>query len=57
MPSVDPTTLLLQLAVLLSVAFLLGRLAERVGLPATTGELATGLVLGPSCWAPGARRW
>jgi Kef-type K+ transport system membrane component KefB len=48
MPSVDPTTLLLQLAVLLSVAFLLGRLAERVGLPATTGELATGLVLGPS---------
>jgi Kef-type K+ transport system membrane component KefB len=48
MPSIDPTTLLLQLGVLLSVAFLLGRLAERVGLPATTGELATGLVLGPS---------
>ena len=48
MPSIDPTTLLLQLGVLLSIAFLLGRLAERVGLPATTGELATGLVLGPS---------
>jgi Kef-type K+ transport system membrane component KefB len=47
-PNVDPTTLLLQLGVLLSVAFLLGRLAERIGLPATTGELATGLVLGPS---------
>jgi Kef-type K+ transport system membrane component KefB len=47
-PTIDPTTLLLQLGVLLSVAFLLGRLAERIGLPATTGELATGLVLGPS---------
>ena len=44
----DPSTLLLQLGVLLAVAFLLGRLAERIGLPATTGELATGLVLGPS---------
>ena len=48
MPSIDPTTLLLQLGVLLAVAFLLGRLAERIGLPATTGELATGLLLGPS---------
>ena len=48
MSNVDPTTLLLQLGVLLSVAFLLGRLAERIGLPATTGELATGLILGPS---------
>jgi Kef-type K+ transport system membrane component KefB len=47
-PNIDPTTLLLQLGVLLSVAFLLGRLTERIGLPATTGELATGLVLGPS---------
>src|SRR5215207_7782426 len=46
--NLDPTTLLLQLGILLAVAFLLGRLAERVGLPATTGELATGLVLGPS---------
>ena len=48
MSAVDPTTLLLQLGLLLSMAFLLGRLAQRVGLPATTGELATGLVLGPS---------
>ena len=48
MQSLDPTTLLLQLGVLLAVAFLLGRLAERIGLPATTGELAAGLVLGPS---------
>lgn len=48
MQSLDPTTLLLQLGILLAVAFLLGRLAERVGLPATTGELAAGLLLGPS---------
>lgn len=48
MQSVDPTTLLLQLGILLSVAYLLGRLAERVGLPSTTGELAAGLLLGPS---------
>jgi K+:H+ antiporter len=44
----DPVTLLLQLGSLLAVAFLLGRLAERLGLPATTGELAAGLLLGPS---------
>ena len=48
MPNLDPTTLLLQLGILLAVAFLLGRLAETIGLPATTGELAAGLVLGPS---------
>ena len=48
MQNLDPTTLLLQLGILLAVAFLLGRLAERIGLPATTGELAAGLVLGPS---------
>lgn len=48
MQSVDPTTLLLQLGVLLACAYLLGRLAERIGLPSTTGELAAGLVLGPS---------
>jgi Kef-type K+ transport system membrane component KefB len=46
--SLDPTTLLLQLGILLAVAFLLGRLALRIGLPATTGELTAGLVLGPS---------
>ena len=48
MQSVDPTTLLLQLGILLASAFLLGRLAERIGLPSTTGELAAGLLLGPS---------
>ncbi|HYI53856.1 MAG TPA: cation:proton antiporter [Microlunatus sp.] len=44
----DPGILLLQLGILLAVAYLLGRLAERIGLPAATGELATGLLLGPS---------
>ena len=48
MPSFDPAILLLQLGILLALAFLLGRLAERIGLPATSGELATGLLLGPS---------
>ena len=48
MPSLDPAILLLQLGILLALAFLLGRLAERIGLPATAGELATGLLLGPS---------
>ena len=48
MPIFDPAILLLQLGILLALAFLLGRLAERIGLPATTGELATGLLLGPS---------
>jgi Kef-type K+ transport system membrane component KefB len=48
MVSFDPAILLLQLGILLALAFLLGRLAERIGLPATTGELATGLLLGPS---------
>jgi Kef-type K+ transport system membrane component KefB len=48
MPSFDPAILLLQLGILLALAFLLGRLAQRIGLPATTGELATGLLLGPS---------
>jgi Kef-type K+ transport system membrane component KefB len=46
--SLDATTLLLQLGVLLAVAFLFGRLAERIGLPATAGALAAGLALGPS---------
>ena len=39
---------LVQLAVLLTLALLLGRLAVRLGLPALVGELLTGVVLGPS---------
>lgn len=56
MAGFDATTLLLQLGILLAAAFLLGRLAERIGLPATTGELTAGLLLGPSvlgAFAPG----
>ena len=49
--------LLLQLALLLIVARLLGELARRVGLPSVVGELLAGIVLGPSLLgsiAPGA---
>ncbi|MBP2336650.1 Kef-type K+ transport system membrane component KefB [Saccharothrix coeruleofusca] len=51
---------LLQLAVLLVVAFALGRLACRLGLPAVVGELLTGVLLGPSLLghlAPGLSGW
>ena len=41
-------TFLLQLAVLLLLAHLLGRLSRRCGLPAVVGELLSGLILGPS---------
>ena len=47
---------LLQLGVLLLLALCLGRLANRFGLPAVVGELATGVLLGPSVFgalAPG----
>ncbi|MFJ7219496.1 cation:proton antiporter [Amycolatopsis sp. NPDC098790] len=46
--------------VMLGLAFLLGRLAQRVGLPAIVGELVTGVLLGPSLLAkvaPGAYNW
>src|SRR5438874_941276 len=39
---------LLQAAVLLGTALCLGRLAERVRMPAIVGELVTGVILGPS---------
>ncbi|TDP94041.1 cation:proton antiporter [Labedaea rhizosphaerae] len=40
--------LLLQLVLLLGTAFGLGRLCQRFGLPAVCGELAAGVLLGPS---------
>lgn len=52
--------LLLGLAVLLLLARVLGRLGERVGLPAIVGELLTGVLLGPSVlgWvAPDVADW
>ncbi|GCD36907.1 putative Na+/H+ antiporter [Streptomyces chrestomyceticus JCM 4735] len=42
---------LLQVGLLLSLAFLLGRLALRLGMPAIVGELCAGLLLGPSVLA------
>jgi len=39
---------LCQLAALLTLALLMGRLAVRIGLPALVGELLTGVLLGPS---------
>lgn len=44
----DTTLLLLRLGVLLLVAVCLGWLARRIGLPAIVGEVAAGVVLGPS---------
>ncbi|RKT54858.1 cation:proton antiporter [Saccharothrix australiensis] len=43
---------LVQLAALLGVAFVLGRLATRCRMPAVVGELAAGVVLGPSLLGP-----
>ena len=39
---------LLQIGLLLTLAVLMGRLANRCGMPAIVGELSTGLLLGPS---------
>ena len=62
-PPLAPHSLLVYLAaiaVLLAVARLLGRLAARIGMPAIVGELATGVILGPSLLLhvlPGALHW
>jgi Kef-type K+ transport system membrane component KefB len=51
---------LLAVTVLLLLARLLGRLAERFGLPAIVGELVTGMLLGPSLlghFAPQISNW
>lgn len=52
--------LLVQLGLLLFAALLLGRLAARFGLPAVSGELCAGVLIGPSLlgWlAPGVSHW
>ncbi|MET8877007.1 cation:proton antiporter [Nocardia sp. NPDC004604] len=52
--------LLLQLATLLLLARVLGRLAERLSMPRIVGELLSGVLLGPSIagWvAPGFTHW
>lgn len=52
--------LLIQMGVLLAAAVLLGRLAARFGLPAVSGELCAGILIGPSLLgtlAPGLSGW
>ncbi len=56
----DVLVFLLSLAVLLSTARLLGELARRLGLPLVFGELASGILLGPTVLGrtlPDAQRW
>jgi Kef-type K+ transport system membrane component KefB/mannitol/fructose-specific phosphotransferase system IIA component (Ntr-type) len=56
----DVLVFLLSLAVLLSAARLLGELARRLGLPLIFGELASGILLGPTLLgraAPEAQHW
>lgn len=51
---------LLAVTALLLIATLLGRLAQRFGMPAIVGELTTGVLLGPSLLghlAPGVTGW
>src|SRR5439155_1691448 len=52
-PAHQLLVLLMDLAVLLGAAVLLGRLARRCGLPPIVGELTVGVLLGPSLlgWA------
>jgi Kef-type K+ transport system membrane component KefB len=54
----DVFVFLLSLAVLLSAARLLGEFARRLGFPLIFGELASGILLGPTLFgrlAPGAQ--
>lgn len=56
----ETLVLLLQLGTLLGLALLLGRLSIRLGMPALVGELAAGVLLGPSLLAhlaPGLSGW
>jgi len=50
----------LQVGLLLGCALVLGRLAQRLGIPAVVGELCAGVLLGPSVlahMAPGISAW
>jgi len=56
----DVLVFLLSLAVLLSVARLLGELSRRLGFPLIFGELATGILLGPTVLGrtvPSVQHW
>jgi Kef-type K+ transport system membrane component KefB/nucleotide-binding universal stress UspA family protein len=45
----DVLVLIVQIAVLLFTARMLGELAQRLGQPSVVGEILAGIVLGPSC--------
>jgi Kef-type K+ transport system membrane component KefB/mannitol/fructose-specific phosphotransferase system IIA component (Ntr-type) len=56
----DVLVFLTSLAVLLSAARILGETARRLGFPLVFGELASGILLGPTVLgrlAPGAQKW
>jgi Kef-type K+ transport system membrane component KefB/mannitol/fructose-specific phosphotransferase system IIA component (Ntr-type) len=58
--SSDVTIFFLGLATLLGAAHILGEVARRLGQPAVIGEMAAGLLLGPTvlgALAPGAEAW
>jgi K+:H+ antiporter len=60
LPAHQLLVFLLQVSLLLLSAFVLGRIAQRMGLPAIVGELLTGVLLGPSLLghaAPGFTAW
>ena len=51
---------LVQLSVLLTLARLLGQACKRIGQPSVVGELAAGVIIGPSVfgrWLPDAFEW
>jgi Kef-type K+ transport system membrane component KefB len=59
-PAHQVLVLLLELALLLTCAVALGRLARRFGLPPVVGELSAGVLIGPSILgqlAPGLSDW
>lgn len=60
MPAHQVLVFILAVGLLLALAFLLGRLARRAGLPAVVGELCAGVLAGPSVLghlAPGVSAW
>jgi Kef-type K+ transport system membrane component KefB len=60
MSSLDWTLLSLHLAAMLFTALVLGQVARRIGIPAVVGEIAGGLLLGPTVLgrlAPDVHHW
>lgn len=60
MTATDWTLLSLHLAAMLAVAIALGHMARRIGIPSVVGEIAGGLLLGPTVFgrlAPDVHEW